>query len=52
MTLLACETNEIVWQFEHSFALPFFGTGVKTDFSSPAATAEFFKFVGTLSVAL
>ena len=32
-------------------ALPFFGTGIKTDFSSPVATAEFSKFAGILSVA-
>ena len=31
ITLLACEMNAIVRQFEHSLALPFFGIGVKTD---------------------
>ena len=31
ITLLACEMTAIVWWFEHSLALPFFGTGVKTD---------------------
>ena len=31
-TLLACEMSAIVWQFEHSLALPFFGTEMKTDF--------------------
>ena len=31
ITLLACEMSAIVWQFEHSLALPFFGTGMKTD---------------------
>ena len=30
-TLLACEMSTIVWQFEHSLALPFFGIGMKTD---------------------
>ena len=30
-TLLACEINAIVQQFEHSLAMPFFGTGMKTD---------------------
>ena len=44
--------STIVWQFEHSLALPFFGTVMKTDFSSPVATAEFSKFAGTLSAAL
>ena len=33
-------------------ALPFFGLGMKTDFSSPVATAEFSKFAGILSAAL
>ena len=42
----------IVWQFEHSLALPFFGTGMKTDLFSPVATAEFSNFADTLSVAL
>ena len=31
ITLLACEMSAIVWQFEHSSALPFFGIGMKTD---------------------
>ena len=31
MTLLACEMSAIVWCFEHSLALPFFGIGMKTD---------------------
>ena len=29
--LLACEMSAIVWQFEHSLALPFFGIGMETD---------------------
>ena len=29
--LLACEISAIVWYFEHSLALPFFGIGMKTD---------------------
>ena len=33
-------------------ALPFSGIGMKTDLSSPVATAEFSKFVGILSAAL
>ena len=35
-----------------SLALPFFGTGMKTDLSPPVATAEFSKFAGILSAAL
>ena len=31
ITLLACEMSAIVWEFEHSLALPFFGFGMKTD---------------------
>ena len=31
ITLLVCEMSAIVWLFEHSLALPFFGTGMKTD---------------------
>ena len=29
--LLACEMSTVVWYFEHSLALPFFGIGMKTD---------------------
>ena len=32
ITLLVCEMNAIVRQFEHSLALPFFGIGMKMDF--------------------
>ena len=31
LTLLACEMSKIVWYFEHSLALSFFGIGMKTD---------------------
>ena len=31
ITLLACEMSAILLKFEHSLALPFFGTGMKTD---------------------
>ena len=31
ITLLACEMSAIVWQFEHSLALPFFGIWMRTD---------------------
>ena len=44
--------SAVVWWFEHSLALPFFGIGMKTDLFSPVATAEFFKFAGILSAAL
>ena len=32
ITLLACEMSAVVWWFEHSWVLPFFGIGMKTDF--------------------
>ena len=31
ITLRACEISTIVWEFEHSLALPIFGIGMKTD---------------------
>ena len=31
ITLLACEMSAIVWYFEYSLALPFFGIGMETD---------------------
>ena len=43
---LVCEMSAIVWYFEHSLALPFFGIEMTTDFSSPVATAEFSRFLG------
>ena len=43
-TLLACEMSTIVRQFDHSLVSPFFGIGMKTEISSPVATAEFSKF--------
>ena len=50
--LLACEMSAIVRWFEHSLALPFFGTGMKTDLFRRVATAEFSKFADILSAAL
>ena len=44
--------SEVGDNIEHSLALLFFGIGMKTDFSSPVATAEFSKFVDILSAAL
>ena len=55
ITLLACERSAILrfdCELEHSLALPFFGIGMKTDFSSPVATAEFSKFAGRFRAAL
>ena len=44
--------STIAWYFEHSLALPFFGIRMKTDFSSPVATAGFSKYADILSAAL
>ena len=41
-----------MWCFEQSLALPFFGTGMKTDLFLPVTTAEFSKFAGLLSAPL
>ena len=46
--MLACEMTAIVRQFKYSLVLPFFGVGMKTDFSSLVATAEFSKIAGIL----
>ena len=35
ITLLACEINATVLQFEHSLTLPLFGIGMKTDLFQP-----------------
>jgi len=37
---------------QHSLALPFFGIGIKTEFSNPVAIVEFPKFPDILSAAL
>ena len=47
--MLVCNMSAIVWYFEHSLALPFFGIGMKLTFSSAVATADFFKFAGILN---
>ena len=44
--------SAIVWLFEHSLALPFFGIGMKTKLSIPVATAEFSELAGILHAAL
>ena len=49
---LAYEMSTIVWSFEYSLSLLFFGVGMKTDLFSLVVTAEFSKFAGILSAAL
>ena len=44
ITLLACEMNAIVQQFEHSLALPFFGIGMKTDLFQSCGHCWVFQF--------
>ena len=47
-----CEMSAIVWLFENSLALPFFGIGMKTDIFQSVATVKFSKFADILSAAL
>ena len=49
--MVTCKMSAIVWYFELSLALLFFGIGVKTDVFYPVATAEFSKFAGIVSAA-
>jgi len=41
-----------VQYFEHSFALPFFAIGMKTDLFHPVTPAEFSRLAGILTAAL
>ena len=43
ITLLACEMNVIVQQFEQSLALPFFGIGMKTDLFQSCGHCKVFQ---------
>ena len=43
ITLLWCEMSAIVWWFEHSLALPFFGIGMKTDLFQPCGHCWVFQ---------
>ena len=52
ITSLAFEMSTIVHWFEDSLVLPFLGIGMKLNFSSPVAIAEFSKFAGILSAAV
>ena len=46
ITFLACEMSAIVWEFEHSLALPFFGTGMKTDLFQSCGHCWVFQICG------
>ena len=46
------EMSTVVWQFEHSLELPFFGIGMNTDFFQPCGPAEFSEFDDMLKAAL
>ena len=50
-TSLACEMSAIVWWFEHSLALPFFGIGLKADLFQSCGHCWVFQ-IGILSAAL
>ena len=43
ITLLAFEMSAIVWWFEHSLALPFFGIGMKTDLFQSCGHCQVFQ---------
>ena len=43
ITLLACEISAVVQWFEHSLALPLFGTGIKTDLFQSCAHCGVFQ---------
>ena len=43
IALLACEMSVIVWELEHSLALPFFGIGMKTDLSQSCSRCRVFQ---------
>ena len=43
ITLLACDMSAIVWYFEHSLALPFFGIGMKADLFQSCGHCWVFK---------
>ena len=44
--LLACEMSAIVQKFEHSLALPLFGTGMKTDLFQSSGHCWLFQMCG------
>ena len=52
ITLLACEMRLIAQSFEHSLALPPFGSGVKTDLFQSCGPCWVSKFTAILSAAL
>ena len=43
ITLLVCEMSAIVWYFEHSLTLPFFGIEMKTDLFQPCGHCWVFQ---------
>ena len=52
ITLLACEMSAVVWYFEHSFAFPFLGIGMKTDLLQSCGHCWASKFADILREAL
>ena len=49
-TLLECEMSAIVWEFEHSLALPFFGIGMKTDLFQSCGHSWIFQIWKTIAL--
>ena len=45
-TLIVCEMSEIVWYFDRSLALPFFGIGMKTDLFQSCGHCGVFQICG------
>ena len=45
ITLLACKMSAIVWKFEHSLAVPFFGIRMKTDLFQSCGHCWVFQIV-------
>ena len=44
ITLLVCEMNAVVWKFDYSLALPFFGIGMQTDLFQSCGHCWVFQF--------
>ena len=43
ITWLVCEISAVVWEFEHSLPLPFFGIGMKTDLFQSCGHCSLFQ---------
>ena len=50
ITLLVSEMRAIVWEFEHSLVLPFYGIGMQTDFSQSCGHCWVFQICWHIEV--